>query len=61
MLTYHQLLDVVEQLIIEGMDADERKRYMRDMYPPPPMPDPDTDTPPPGWSAADEMAAFHRL
>ncbi|WP_458368114.1 DUF7240 domain-containing protein [Rhodococcus ruber] len=58
MLGFHQLLDVVEQLILETMTPEERQKYMRQMYPPPPMPDPDTETPPPGWSRDDEMAAF---
>jgi hypothetical protein len=57
--TVHSLLDVVELMLTEGCkDEAERAKLNRDLYMPP-LGTPVADTaPPPGFSAAEEMASF---
>jgi len=58
----HTLLDLVEALILEGInDEAERDKYWRKVYTAPVGEMGRRRTPPPGWDAADELAAFDQL
>ena len=58
----HTLLDLVEAMILEGMQKPEdRDKYWRKVYTPPAGAMRGRRTPPPGWDAESEMAAFEQL
>ena len=58
----HTLLDMVETMILEGMQSEEdRAKYWRKVYTPPVGAMGRRRTPPPGWDAESEMASFREL
>lgn len=58
----HTLLDMVETMILDGLQSEEeRSGYWRRVYTPPVGAMGGRRTPPPGWSADDEMAGFRAL
>lgn len=58
----HTLLDVVEAMILEGMQSEEdRDKYYRRVYTPPVGSMKRGRTPPPGWGRDDELDAFDAL
>lgn len=58
----HTLLDMVETMILEGLqNEEERAKYWRKVYTPPVGAMGKRKTPPPGFDAADEMASFREL
>lgn len=58
----HTLLDLVEAMILEGLQKQEdRDKYWRKVYTAPAGTMSGRRTPPPGWSREDEMAGFDDL
>ena len=58
----HTLLDMVETMILEGLQTEEdRAKYWRKVYTPPVGAMGKRKTPPPGFSPEEEMAGFRDL